>query len=122
MAMLCKEGCQPSLISYLISGLFGPVLGFFFGSISSFSNTKLLASFTTVSYLRKILKVWTLYHNPIMHFKARHVRFYIIGFVFIAQLTASVVTDNSSKLPRQEQVTQFLRRYFHGCEFVIVMR
>ena len=57
-----------------------------------------------------------------MHFKARHVRFYVIGFVFIAQLIASVVMDNSSKLPRQEQVTQFLRRYGHGCEFVIVMR
>lgn len=57
-----------------------------------------------------------------MHVKARHVRFYIIGFVFIAQLIASVVTDSSSKLPRQEQVTQFLRRHYHGCEFAIVMR
>ena len=119
--MLCKEGCQPSLVSYLISGLFGPVLEFSLARFLPLEH-KVVGIIHYSLYLRKILKFWTLSHNPIMQFKARHVRFYIIGFVFIAQLIASVVTDNSSKLPRQEQATQFLRRYFHGCEFVIVMR
>ena len=51
-----------------------------------------------------------------MHFKARHVRFYLIGFVVIAQSVASILIDD------QEQVSQFIRRLYHGCEFVLVRR
>ena len=43
-----------------------------------------------------------------LHFK-------MINVVLIARSIASIVENGSSKLPRQEQNSQFIRRSYYGC-------
>ena len=54
-----------------------------------------------------------------MNFQGCQLLFYIASAVFTA--IASFAENGSSKLPRQEQHPQFVRRAFHGCKFVLAM-
>ena len=52
-----------------------------------------------------------------MHYQDRQILFYITGVVFTTPSNALSMFGSSSKLPRQEEVSQFVRRFYHGCEF-----
>ena len=55
-----------------------------------------------------------------MHFRDYQLLFYIIGVVLTAPSTSLPDVDSSTLLPlvpRQEQGSQFVRRFNHGCEF-----
>ena len=47
--------------------------------------------------------------------------FYLIGLVFTTQVVAPVFEDVPSKIPRQEQNSQFVRRMYHGCMLVLAL-
>ena len=59
--------------------------------------------------------------NLTMKYQHCQLLFYITGIVFTARSIDSFVEDNSSQLPRQEDSSQFVRRYYHGCELVLVV-
>ena len=47
--------------------------------------------------------------------------FYLIGLVFTTQVVASVFENVPSKIPRQEQNLQLVRRMYHGCMLVLAL-
>lgn len=47
--------------------------------------------------------------------------FYITGILFATRSIALFVKHDSSKLPRQEHSSQYVRRFYHGCELALVM-
>ena len=60
--------------------------------------------------------------NLTMKFQHCQMVFYITGVVFTTRSIASFVKDDSSKLPRQEDSSQFVRRFYHGCELALVTK
>ena len=56
-----------------------------------------------------------------MRFPDRQVLFVVIGLVFTASSTASPAVDNSSNGPRQEKNLQLVRRFYHGCESLLIV-
>ena len=47
--------------------------------------------------------------------------FCLTGLVFTTQVVAPVFEDAPSKIPRQEQNSQFVRRMYHGCMPVLAL-
>ena len=47
--------------------------------------------------------------------------FYLIGLVVTTQVVAPVFEDAPSKIPRQVQDSQFVRRMYHGCMLVTAL-
>ena len=47
--------------------------------------------------------------------------FYLTGLVFATQVVAPVFEDAPSKIPCQEQNSQFVRRMYHGCMLVLAL-